>query len=143
MSTVTDAAIDPKCVLVRPGATYQGKQGLTYGAGIYAQNTGAKSLCMHTLAIPPGGRAKAHVHSGHESAIYLISGEAEVWHGEGLTERTSMRPGDFFFIPAGVPHVPVNPSSSETAVAVLARTDPNEQESVLLRPDLDERVGQE
>jgi uncharacterized RmlC-like cupin family protein len=93
---------------------------------------------MHTLRIPPGGRAKAHVHAGHESAIYLISGVAEVWHGEGFTERTTMRAGDFFYIPAGVPHLPVNPSETEPALAVLARTDPNEQESVVLRPDLDQ-----
>lgn len=124
-------------VLVRPGGTFEGKQGLTYGAGVFAENTGATGLCMHTLAIPPGGRAKAHVHAGHETAIYLVSGEAEVWHGEGFTERTVMRPGDFFYIPAGVPHLPVNTSATETAFAVLARTDPNEQESVVLRPDLE------
>jgi uncharacterized RmlC-like cupin family protein len=92
---------------------------------------------MHTLSIPPGGRGRAHVHAGHESAIYLISGDVDVWHGEAFTERSSMRPGDFIYIPAGVPHLPVNTSSSETAFAVLARTDPNEQESVVLRPDLE------
>jgi uncharacterized RmlC-like cupin family protein len=129
-------------MLVRPGASFEGKQGLTYGAGIYAQNAGATGLCMHTLVIPPGGRAKAHVHAGHESAIYLISGEAEVSHGEGLTQKTSMRAGDFFYIPAGVPHLPVNTSSTEPAFAVLARTDPNEQESVVLRPDLDPLASQ-
>ena len=31
----------------------------------------------------------------------------------------------------------INRSASETAVAVLARTDPNEQESVVLLPQLD------
>jgi uncharacterized RmlC-like cupin family protein len=31
----------------------------------------------------------------------------------------------------------MNPSETEECVAVLARTDPNEQESVVLRPDLD------
>jgi uncharacterized RmlC-like cupin family protein len=33
--------------------------------------------------------------------------------------------------------VPINPSATETAVAVLARTDLNEQESVVLLPELD------
>ena len=46
--------------------------------------------------------------------------------------------GDFIYIPAGVPHLPYNASETEPATAVLARTDPNEQESVVLRPDLDE-----
>ncbi len=35
-----------------------------------------------------------------------------------------------------MPHLPANLSDSEPAVAVIARTDPNEQESVVLRPDL-------
>jgi uncharacterized RmlC-like cupin family protein len=39
--------------------------------------------------------------------------------------------GDFVYIPAGVPHQPYNPFE-EPARAVLARTDPNEQESVVL-----------
>ena len=43
------------------------------------------------------------------------------------------------YIPAGVPHLPGNPYD-ETCVAVIARTDPNEQESVVLRPDLDDLI---
>jgi uncharacterized RmlC-like cupin family protein len=38
-----------------------------------------------------------------------------------------------------VPHVAVN-RSQRPAVFVGARTDPNEQESVVRRPDLDERM---
>jgi uncharacterized RmlC-like cupin family protein len=50
----------------------------------------------------------------------------------------AMQAGEFLYIPAGVPHLPYNPYAAE-AVAVLARTDPNEQESVVLRPDLENR----
>ena len=39
--------------------------------------------------------------------------------------------GDFLYIPAGMPHQPFNPND-EPCRAVLARTDPNEQESVVL-----------
>ena len=45
--------------------------------------------------------------------------------------------GDFLYIPAGMPHLPYNPSDSESCTALIARTDPNEQESVLLLPGLD------
>jgi uncharacterized RmlC-like cupin family protein len=45
--------------------------------------------------------------------------------------------GDYLYIPAGMPHLPYNPSSTEACTAVIARTDPNEQEGVLLRPELD------
>ncbi len=31
---------------------------------------------MHLLTMPPGGRAKAHLHENHETAIYVLDGEA-------------------------------------------------------------------
>ncbi len=37
--------------------------------------------------------------------------------------------------------MPVNMSATEPAIAVLARTDPNEQESVQLLPELDAYPG--
>ena len=39
--------------------------------------------------------------------------------------------GDFVYIPPGMPHQPYN-ASDEPCRAVIARTDPNEQESVVL-----------
>ena len=126
-----------ECRIVRGEGTYQGKQQLAYGIGISTQSAGSHGLCLHTLVIPPGGRAKAHLHENHESAIYLISGEAEMWWGDQLDHHDMLVPGDFVYIPPGVPHLPANPSRTEPATAVVARTDPNEQESVVLRPDLD------
>ena len=42
------------------------------------------------------------------------------------------------YIPAGTPHLPYNTSETEACTAVIARTDPNDQESVVPFPDLDE-----
>jgi uncharacterized RmlC-like cupin family protein len=39
-------------------------------------------------------------------------------------------------IPANTPHLPYNMSQTEPATAVISRTDPNEQESVVLLPEL-------
>ncbi len=128
----------PTCVVVHAGQTYEGKQGLSYFAGVSAESVGAQHLCMHLLTIPPGGRAKAHLHENHETAIYVLSGEAEMWYGEKLQEHLVVGPGDFLYIPAGVPHLPANRSGTEPCVAVVSRTDPNEQESVVLLPELDE-----
>jgi uncharacterized RmlC-like cupin family protein len=128
--------VDP-CRVVRGGESYRGVQGLSYFAGVSAESTGSRSLCLHALTIPPGGRARAHLHEGHESAIYMISGEAVLWSGEGLRERAEARAGDFVYIPAGTPHLPVNASGTEACMALVARTDPNEQESVVLLPELD------
>ena len=127
----------PRCTVIRNGERFAGKQGFTYAGGITAESAGAHGLCLHLLTIPPGGRARAHLHAGHESALYVLSGEGEMWYGEGLRERVITRAGDFLHIPAGVPHRPTNRSLTEPCVAVLARTDPREQESVVLRPDLD------
>jgi uncharacterized RmlC-like cupin family protein len=67
-----------------------------------------------------------------------LSGESGCWSGEKLEEHLTVRAGDFVYIPADVPHLPYNPSTTENFVAVIARTDPNEQESVVLMPELDD-----
>ena len=130
----------PTCKIIRPTDTYDGKQGFSYFEGISAESAGAQAICMHMLAIPPGGRAKAHLHENHETTIYVLEGEAEMWYGENLSEHLVVKAGDFLYIPAGMPHLPANRSQTQTCVAVLARTDPNEQESVTLRPDLEQFV---
>jgi uncharacterized RmlC-like cupin family protein len=120
------------CVVIRPDSTYAGKQGFSYFAGISRETAGSTGLCMHMLSIPPGGRAKPHLHEAHETTIYVISGQVGMWYGEGLQKYLEMQAGEFLYIPAGMPHLPANLSDSEPCVAVLARTDPNEQESVVL-----------
>lgn len=133
------ASSGPACRLVRPGQTYDGKQGLRYFEGIAAETVGSHGICMHLLTIPPGGRAKAHLHENHETAIFMLAGEVHTWFGDELENLVVVHAGDLFYIPAGVPHLPAN-LSSEPASAIIARTDPNEQESVVLLPHLDARV---
>jgi uncharacterized RmlC-like cupin family protein len=136
----TAAATDkPTCQVIRRGGTYAGKQGFEYFEGISAQRVGSRAICMHLLEIPPGGRAKAHLHASHETAIYVLSGVSEVYFGDELAEHAVVAAGEFFYIPAGVPHLPMN-TSEAPCVAVIARTDPNEQESVVLLPHLESRV---
>ncbi|MEM6527439.1 MAG: cupin domain-containing protein [Chloroflexota bacterium] len=124
------------CKLIRPQDTYEGKQGFSYFHGISAESAGSQALCMHLVTVPPGGRTRVHLHEAHETAIYVMSGEAENWFGEQLEDHAVTRAGDLFYIPAGVPHVTVN-TGDEPATAVIARTDPNEQESVVLLPELE------
>jgi uncharacterized RmlC-like cupin family protein len=47
-----------------------------------------------------------------------------------------VRAGEMFYIPAGMPHLPAN-LGDQPCTAVIARTDPNEQESVVLLPELE------
>jgi uncharacterized RmlC-like cupin family protein len=125
------------CTVVRPGGSaYRGRQGLDYDAGISAESAGSRAICMHRLTMPPGARATAHLHADHESSIYVLSGEVEFWWGPALEHHEVVREGAFVHIPAGVPHLPAN-TSDRPAEAVIARTDPSEQESVVMLPALD------
>ncbi|MBV7394195.1 cupin domain-containing protein [Mameliella sediminis] len=124
------------CVKLRPEGTYAGKQGFSYFEGIAKETVGAQGVCMHLLTVPPGGRAKAHKHETHETAIYAISGQVTMYWGGRLEHRMEIRAGDMIYIPADVPHLPFN-NGDEPAVAVIARTDPHEQESVVLLPELE------
>ncbi len=92
---------------------------------------------MQIATIPPGTRATAHQHVDHETAMYVLSGESGMWYGERLEHHLVAGVGDFLYIPAGLPHLPYNLSDTESCMVVIARTDPNEQESVVLLPELD------
>lgn len=119
------------CRVVRAGETYRGKQGLNYFAGISAESVGAEAICMHLLVMPAGATGKAHYHAEHETAIYMIEGVTEFAHGEWLEHVARVEPGDFVYIPAGVWHLPYNPTA-QVAKALIARTDPREQEGVVV-----------
>ncbi|WP_031363053.1 cupin domain-containing protein [Caballeronia sordidicola] len=137
MTTGTQKPDTSTCRLVRAGPQFEGKQGLTYAVGISAESVGSKHVHLQLATIAPGARAKAHLHAEHETAIYQLSGVSGCWYGERLEHHATVRAGDFFYIPAGAPHVPYNASADEPCVAVIAQTDPNEQKSVTMRPDLD------
>lgn len=124
--------MNQECTVVRGGRTFAGRQGLEYFEGISAQSAGAKALCMHRLDMPPGAAALPHLHEAHETAIYVLSGRARMRYGDGLASTVEVESGDFVYIPPGVPHLPSNASETEPCTALIARTDPNEQESVVL-----------
>jgi uncharacterized RmlC-like cupin family protein len=120
-----------KVVTVRSKEMVRTKQQLQNFIGISEKTAGATGLCMHMIVIPPGGAALPHIHDGYETAIYVIKGRAKTCYGEGLSESVINEAGDFIFIPANVPHQPINISDTEEVVAIVARNDPNEQEKVI------------
>ena len=79
--------LEERCLVIERAASHRGKQGLNYFEGVSAQTAGSRGLCLHIVEIPPLGRAKPHLHENHESAVYVISGEAGMWYGEGLREH--------------------------------------------------------
>jgi uncharacterized RmlC-like cupin family protein len=126
--------------VVKAGAGYRAIQGTDYAPGVSAETVGSRELWLGVVTMPPGTRTKAHVHERHESAFHMLSGEVvELWSGPDLSTKSMARPGDYLFIPRNVLHVAVN-RSSVPAVFVGSRNEPTAQESVVLYPDMDEKV---
>jgi uncharacterized RmlC-like cupin family protein len=130
MPALAHDAKDAEIIVIRPTETTATKQGLPNFRGISGKNAGAKHISMNKVVIPPGGSAKAHMHKGYETVIYLLKGRVKTLYGEGLKKSVTNEAGDFLYIPPDLPHKPINLSKTEAAEAIVARTDPNEQESV-------------
>jgi uncharacterized RmlC-like cupin family protein len=119
-----------RIVVVRAGER-EARQQIDYTIGISAEVCGSTGLSMSYIVVPPGAVADAHYHDGYETAIYQLSGRVETRYGPGLAETVVTEPGDFVFIPAGVPHQPRNLSDTEPATAVVARNDAREGDRVV------------
>ena len=133
-------ATTPERFVVRQSDAYSSTQGSRYAAGVSSETTGATALFLGLITLSPGQRTHAHVHEEHESAHYMLSGEeVELWTGQRLERRDVARPGDFLFVPAGLPHVAVNRGRTP-AVFVGARNEATAQEGAHLLPELDALV---
>jgi uncharacterized RmlC-like cupin family protein len=88
-------------------------------------SSGEPALRLRLVMIPPGTRGLPHFHADSETAIYLVSGEADVWHGPGLGKRSAVRAGDFIYVPRGTPHLAVN-RGEVTSIAVVGRANPRD-----------------
>src|SRR5688572_3420987 len=104
-----------KIVTIRPDREVMTGQQLPYFIGVSDATAGAAGLSMNMVVIPPGGSAIPHMHLGYETAIYLIKGRVMTRYGEGLAEQVVNEAGDFIYIPAALPHQPVNLSDTEAA----------------------------
>lgn len=139
-------AIQPKnadaftAKIVRGGDSYVAAQGSVYRSGVSAESVGSSMLWLGIVSLPAGRRTSAHRHQGHETALLMTAGKAiEIWSGAELERCEKVLPGDYLFIPAGVPHVAVN-RSTENAEFLAARNDPAANESVVMMPELDDIV---
>ena len=127
-------------MVVKAAPEHRVQQGSDYRAGVSAETTGSQVIWLGLMTLPPGGRTKAHVHEHHETALYMMSGDAlELWTGDELEHCEAVRPGDFVYIPANVLHVAVN-RGAMTAVFIGSRNEATARESMALRPEMDARV---
>ena len=130
------AASTDRVRVVSPGRTYQGKQGVTYGAGASKETVGAEKICMNVMPMPPGARAKAHYHDEIETIAYMLEGECAVYYGDGLERRLVAHAGDHVFCPADVPHAPAN-ESGRPCTWLVVHSSGSDQDGIVLLPELD------
>jgi uncharacterized RmlC-like cupin family protein len=129
----------PRCVVIPSGGAYTGKQGLTYLAGLTGATAGSRAICMTLVVLPPGARAKTHLHHGIETAVYVIEGEAETYFGSQLGERLVARADEYIYIPADLPHLVLNRSNAPCR-ALVAHTSADDQAGIVMLPELDALV---
>jgi uncharacterized RmlC-like cupin family protein len=128
----TEPASAPNSVVaIRPEHEVMTLQRLPYFVDISGSTVGSQGLSMHLVVIPPGAKADPHVHIGYETGIYVLEGRVLTRWGHNLENETVSEPGEFLFVPPGVPHEAVNLSNSSPARAVIARNDPAEQDKVM------------
>jgi uncharacterized RmlC-like cupin family protein len=125
------------CVVVKAGESIVSADGVSRAPGISSTTAAAEGICMQISRLPGGAVGKAHLHEDHESTLYILEGSTAMLYGAQLENRLEAHPGDFVYIPAGMPHKPWNLSETDPIVMVVARTDANEQESLVLLPHLE------
>ena len=122
--------------VVKPGKTYVGRQGFTYGAGASAETVGAAGVCMNVLPMPPGARARAHYHEGIETIAFMLEGRCAVHYGDRLEHCLIAETGDQVYIPADVPHAPANESGA-ACTWIVVHSSGSDQDGIVLLPELD------
>jgi uncharacterized RmlC-like cupin family protein len=127
--------------VIKPGQTYVGKQGFTYGAGASTETVGAQKVCMNILPMPAGAVAKAHYHKGIETIAYMLEGECVVYYGDNLQKRTLVQQGEQCFVAADMPHAPRN-ESGRPCTWIVVHSSGRDQDGIVLLPELDEKLAQ-
>lgn len=127
--------------VIKPGQTYMGKQGFTYGAGASTETVGAQKVCMNVLPMPPGSVAKAHYHRGIETIAYMLEGECAVYYGNELEKRVLVRQGEQSFVAVDIPHAPRN-ESGKPCIWIVVHSSGSDQDGIVLLPELDAKLAQ-
>jgi uncharacterized RmlC-like cupin family protein len=90
---------------------------------ISGARSGAERIWMGETHVGAGMRSADHHHGESETGIYVVSGHPSfVFLADGVETRIDAKPGDYVFVPPFAPHREENPSPTEPAVVVLARS---------------------
>jgi uncharacterized RmlC-like cupin family protein len=92
-------------------------------AAINSDLSSSSHICGGIMIAQPRTASSVHHHGEQETIIYVLGGSGQVrWGRHGECSET-VRPGDFVFIPAHLPHQELNPTA-ETVTWVVIRSGP-------------------
>jgi uncharacterized RmlC-like cupin family protein len=91
-------------------------------AAVSRGTVGARKIWVGYVELGPGLRSAMHHHGECESVIYVISGAALFYTGEGLERREEAGAGDIVWVPPQVVHLEMNASRTEAVRMVVARS---------------------
>lgn len=102
---------------------------LKHQFGVNAETCNSESISMTFVRIPPGHRARAHIHMNAELAQYIIKGRGKYCFNTGITgeeEEYDIYPGCFIYVPRGCIHVIKNTGDEdiESVAAYNANSGP-------------------
>jgi uncharacterized RmlC-like cupin family protein len=80
-------------------------------------------LCAGIMIAQPHTSSSVHHHGDQETVIYVLGGCGQVRWGQYGECSETVCPGDFVFIPAGLPHQELNPTG-EIVTWVVIRSGP-------------------
>jgi len=72
--------------------------------------------------VKPGARTGIHHHGAQQTVAYVLQGVCEIRWGAHGDYAATAKAGDFIHVPAYLPHMEINPSSSESFRWVVVRS---------------------
>ena len=74
--------------------------------------------------VEPGARTGIHHHGEQQTIAYVLEGVCDVRWGEHGEFSATARAGDFIHVPAWLPHMEINPSTTQSFRWVVVRSTP-------------------
>lgn len=72
--------------------------------------------------VAPGARTGVHHHGEQQTIAYVLAGACEVRWGDRGEFAATAKAGDFIHVPAYLPHMEINPSTTEPFRWVVVRS---------------------
>jgi uncharacterized RmlC-like cupin family protein len=93
-------------------------------AAVAAQVGVETALWGGLFEVEPGARTGIHHHGEQQTIAYVLAGACEVRWGEKGEFAAAAKPGDFIHVPAYLPHMEINSSTTEPFRWVVVRSTP-------------------